>query len=412
MGLGRNPGISASGGGGSGGAIIVAAADAPDIWKEWAIASGGSVCDHVNDQTEIQAAMSLSGGQMGVVQLSPGFFSMSGPIGDVSGAVELRGVRPGTYLEIDAYSGPVIDFSNGGSSLIDIGVYENNYTSGPTDILVRLQANGQRIEGCYLELYEGTGISVTANTGEILIADSEIYGGNAIQFGSPSMIVRGNKIGATVKGINITNLGYGHSDRANPMWIVDNQINLLGGTGTAGIYGDWPGMRGALIQGNLFGGNSDGDLAGVHLTANGSGVLVQNNRFHNFRYGIHLASAAACVVRGNHVLHSNRDGILLVNADDNLVEGNRVERASSLTDDTYAGIMVDGDSDNNLIVNNQVRRASTGNMPKYGIRVDDATCNANVVTNNDLLNSSKAAGTGAAFSDAGTGTVTTAGNRT
>lgn len=41
------------------------------------------------------------------------------------------------------------------------------------------------------------------------------------------------------------------------------------------------------------------------------------------------------------------------------------------------------------------------------MRVDDADCNANLITNNDLL----IAGQTGAISDLGTGTITTAGNR-
>lgn len=77
-------------------------------------------------------------------------------------------------------------------------------------------------------------------------------------------------------------------------------------------------------------------------------------------------------------------------------------------DNTYDGIWIDSDSDRNNIQANTVRGKVDAKQLRYGIRVNSSDCDDNLVTNNDLKN----AGATANFSDAGTGTVTTAGNRT
>lgn len=70
-------------------------------------------------------------------------------------------------------------------------------------------------------------------------------------------------------------------------------------------------------------------------------------------------------------------------------------------------IYIADNSNSNVIQGNICRKGEYTNLPRYGIRINSADCDNNMVTNNDLYNS----GVSASFSDAGTSTSTTAGNR-
>lgn len=147
------------------------------------------------------------------------------------------------------------------------------------------------------------------------------------------------------------------------------------------------------ITGNLSEGNIQ-YISGAH----GHGILLHGNS----------SSTDFNVVSGNVLKGNVRHGIhLLANAGHNVITSNIIFDNSKLADNTYSGICLDDVCSYNNIQNN-LARYHLANRQKYGIRVNSSNCIDNFVTNNDLTSS----GLTAAFSDAGTGTVTTAGNRT
>lgn len=147
-------------------------------------------------------------------------------------------------------------------------------------------------------------------------------------------------------------------------------------------------ITGNLSEGNIENASNQGGL-GIFLYGN-SGQCNQN------------------VVSGNVVKGNHKHGIyLLGEANYNIIASNMVYDNSKLTNNTFDGISLDANCDYNNIQNNTIRY-NGGNDQRCGIRINNANCNANLVTNNDLNHS----GVTAPFSDAGTGSVTTAGNRT
>lgn len=109
------------------------------------------------------------------------------------------------------------------------------------------------------------------------------------------------------------------------------------------------------------------------------------------------------LIAENMVRSNGRDGIHIDGGKNNTVIGNHVSDNSTDAANTWSGIMVTNDADNTNLQCNTVR----GVGHKYGIRINQPTCDKTFVTNNDLLNSA----TTAAYSNAGTGTNTTPGNR-
>lgn len=162
--------------------------------------------------------------------------------------------------------------------------------------------------------------------------------------------------------------------------------------GGAGIYsfGQSARIERCITNGfnEAIGGNTD--TAVVGCTANTSTL-----------YGIR---GAGRILR-NKVKSGQGNGIA-VTADDTLVQGNLVVECGLATNNVYAGILLEATCDRANVQGNTVRKAAAGNATKYGIEVV-AGATDNYVTNNDLKNS----GATASFFDAGTGTITAAGNR-
>jgi parallel beta-helix repeat protein len=110
-------------------------------------------------------------------------------------------------------------------------------------------------------------------------------------------------------------------------------------------------------------------------------------------------------------IHQNKyDGIRLSGSSHCIITGNRIEDNGKKLNNTYAGIYlgVSGTvgSSYTTIQSNRIRKGSSPTQ-KYGIQIADSYCTGNMVTNNDLYSS----GVTGSLSDAGTGTITTAGNR-
>lgn len=114
------------------------------------------------------------------------------------------------------------------------------------------------------------------------------------------------------------------------------------------------------------------------------------------------------LVVSNYIYDSQEHSIKVTDSDDNTIVGNGIHGFTGLVTDTYDGIFLDGTSSQNNVQANTIRKGGGVRQLRYGINVSASTCSANLVTNNDLLN----AGAVGTLNDAGTGTVTTAGNRT
>lgn len=157
--------------------------------------------------------------------------------------------------------------------------------------------------------------------------------------------------------------------------------------------------EGILLHHNIF----DRGVAGGLVVDTASNLHITDNQFWSFGgSGISLDTATGSKVSGNLVYQATNHGIIIIDSTDVQITDNKITGCGTATDDTYSGIILDGDTNTCMVTGNMVRYAGA-NHTRYGIRVDDATCDGNVVYMNDLRTS----GDTASFSDAGTGTLTT-----
>lgn len=227
---------------------------------------------------------------------------------------------------------------------------------------------------------------------------------------------------ARVRDSSLTNLFVNACDRLT----VRNGIYRTAKSGNHGILFDGAGCLSAVIENNLADENNGN---GIYLSNVSGRFQITGNRCQsNFTgSGIFLEGSDNCLVDGNFVEQNGQDGVLLDQSSATQISNNRISSNSrfgiimasssncqitsnlvtsngSLSSNTYDGINIQSNSDNNSIQSNSVRN---GTDQRYGIRVEDAASSGNMVLNNDILN----AGLTASFSDAGTGTITTSGNR-
>jgi parallel beta-helix repeat protein len=173
---------------------------------------------------------------------------------------------------------------------------------------------------------------------------------------------------------------------------------------------------------------SQGNYAGIYLEdcnnnsvstnicqGNGTGIYpfgsnnnsVTTNICQGNYHGIYIQACNNNSVIGNICGENGYVGISIMFSHNNSVIGNICFENSQDTTNSYDNIYLE-DSDYNNIQTNTCRAGALANKPRYGINISNAACDGNLVTNNDLHNDGF--GTGS-LNDAGTGTVTAAGNR-
>lgn len=151
--------------------------------------------------------------------------------------------------------------------------------------------------------------------------------------------------------------------------------------------------------------------AGIEVVSSPRAVISNNNiadatGFGATGFGITITTSAGVALRGNTINNCARDGIKLVTVTDSMVTENRVDNCGTVANATYSSIVLTSTSNNNMVANNICRMPASGNRVAYGLSIE-AGCTGNIAVPNDLLNS----GVTASFNDAGTGTITTVGNR-
>ena len=215
--------------------------------------------------------------------------------------------------------------------------------------------------------------------------------------------------GNTVKSVGVsTSTGFGIAVfESGKCAIAGNVVEDCWDTGinVQGTSGDSNTVSGNMVR---RGGKRGINVESIsHCAVVGNIVTDSYSQGSLDGYGIRLATASDCLVSGNVVRETWWDGIYLTGSSHNAIVGNSVKAAGRGTTGTYSGIRLDANSDSNHVHGNTVRQAASGNLQKYGLRIEAATCDTNKVTDNDLLSS----GSTSSYSDAGTGTITTSGNR-
>ena len=217
--------------------------------------------------------------------------------------------------------------------------------------------------------------------------------------GSGIHITGGNRCEITnCKSINngVTGLWYGPTITTE----IGSNIKISGNTFSEndqlGMYVSY--AEDVLIQNNVLVGNGDAGIIAYYVknSAIVGNTTRQINSTGTYRLaGIALVACDDNTVSGNTSSENVYWGMSLEYSDQNIVTDNVCSDSVNAS-----GIILAATSAYNTVQNNKCY-----NNPVYGIRVD-AGANNNQVTNNDL-----AGNTTGGLSDAGTGTITAAGNR-
>ena len=142
-----------------GGAIYVAAANAPARVKAWA----DYVCDGVDDQVEIQAAINTlytsrpvpwNQGAGGRVELSAGVFNVTAPI-DIVGNVSLVGQNVNATMIRNAAPNPIHIVRWRPGMLVDNGVFVSWDPGTKTLVLSGISVTANQLAGKYLRIKRG-----------------------------------------------------------------------------------------------------------------------------------------------------------------------------------------------------------------------------------------------------------------
>lgn len=407
----------ADSGGGGDFIVRVAASDAPA--EQQAVAM--FVADGSNDEVTLDAAIDyidglLSGTSLrGVIELSAGTFFF--------GAV--LSITSTTPLLIRGYGGrqPQSQFTSAGTFI------EKNVAGNFSSISV---ATASPVEIEAVQFYPSTSeniasacLAVTTTGAELALTDVQIF-----QYGTdgPAISVTGTASKLTLTDCHVEadeqcvlTTGITLSVTAersvfycddNTLYAIDctamtNDSHLImrdcwrGGVGPT-RWDMASGTSGVLIDKCWLEGN--GALNILELT-DAPEVLVRNCKFWNVSgtggTGLKLTNCSDAVVTGNFFLQMRHHGIWVLDADKVLIEGNLLDGYSEQTDNTYSGIILDGDTNDCLITGNLLR-STAANNGLYGIRIDDSTCDNNTITNNDVRSSCNTNGN--EVSDVGTGT--------
>lgn len=377
---------------------VVAAADAPQAWKDVA----GYQCTGTNDHVTIAAATTAERH----ILLSPGQFVISQPTGahaiDMNGfgfGASIRGCgNEATFLTVTGNASTfgvfrlatachLADFAMfGGTTAVFInGAYakvSNVLFQGCHDAVVSAVGTTHiQLESCWFRLLTGTGIQLDTAYTAVNACTFDQVDGYAVH-------LRNTANNVAVTGCAMWN--------CSQDWLPFSSIYLEDTTRACTVSGC------TVMQ-------SDGH----GVIVGGTNHTIVGNTIASYETGIRVVSATRCAIQSNVVDGGGisapyflEDGIVLVDSSECVVAGNLVcEPGGSYDTGTADGLRIEGNSDRNLIHGNTILPFTSGTNPtRYGVRVAAATCDRNVIHGNWL--GEAAAYDVAAYSDAGTGTVT------
>lgn len=329
------------------GNMIVAANDATTAEKNAALLSGGAVCDGVNDDVEIQAAIDALPASGGLVVLSSGTFNVE------------------VALVLDSY--------------------QTLRGCGRNTILTTTTAD--------IDIITATGGSGTEKVG-ILIADLCVdgtAGASTVSLAINFTYVDYSKV-QNIWALNCTSWGGVGLTNCDLNEIIGNTLN----DNYDGVYTE--SSSGNNISHNTCQGNT---AEGMYVYLSNENTISGNTCQGGGNTGIALDGSDNNTVMGNTIQGNGLIGISIDGSDNNTVIGNTLTENSQTTTNTADNIEVGGSSSYNNIQGNTCRAGALTNKPRYGIRIASGTNVGNLVENNDLYDD----GFGTApFVDSGTDT--------
>lgn len=397
--------------------IRIAASDAPAYQQ----ARADYLCDGSNDEATFATAISdadalLTGVMRIVLELSEGTFSFDATL-SIAGNhdVVIQGAAPREHMIFGAGCSTFIEKSASGNfSLITLDTtsrdlfvkYVQFYPATAESITAAAidcvsTSTDLHLDGCEFYWYGTASPCLSPSTGgEISIRGCHMEGDEEIiLFNAPS------------GGFNFTAVdSYFYTD-ITTFYVVDIQGGL--NTNPSPII-----FSGCRIDGAV---RLDASVAVLHvkvldcyiealgalnaldITDADDVKIIGNYITHDGTAGtlIKITNASHGEVVGNTLRDSPNHGIWVLDADQVVISDNVIREYSLQTNNTYSGIILDGDT-NFCMIEGNVLRSIGANNGLYGIRVDDSTCDDNYIGQNSLRGSCQ--DNGNEVSDLGTNT--------
>lgn len=398
-------------GGGGGFAVLIAASNSSADDQ----AKADFVCDGSADNVVIQSVIDTYGtGALLTIGVANGTYDIDAQI-DVDCAADVVFLgNQGARLfkgDVPVFSkGATGDFSilnfNGtinAYALIGMGIDAATTESISSPTVELADNNSLLVRGGFVYAYTGGTQAAIGGVGtsKLLIEDCDVEADqNAITLssaGGSSLVARHAYLygDADYAVETASNIGNSTSFLFDDCWI-EGGVRIDGNTGSLPM----PDVR---IINSKFGWSSAA-LELLYLS-DISNLEIDGGRFSN-------ANTSSCI-RLNNVDQGkitttldgtiDQHGIWLLDCEDIVIDACNIEGYGRGTDNTYSGIILDGDTNRCQVTNNHIRHGyGSGNMPLNGIRIEDSTCDDNLIKDNYLIGSSKTNGN--EIFDAGTGT--------
>lgn len=417
--------------------IVIAASDSSDNMKKHA----NFVCDGVDDQVEINAAITMLTANGGKILLSDGTFNISASIEIQRSFVTLEGQNFGeasivydqegfgTKLKgatgvniVEIYAPSTASYRNRGIQIKNLQISGEARTD--TSIGLHVWMNNPNLPAStdYLMISQiavincGTGIQLNntdtttitnswvSECGESIIANSCAYtqinncciadcdSNGIIMLSAYSFLITHNIFARNTTSITVTSNSH------------DGNIsgNIIEGAKSDSIYVD--SSEGIIVSDNNI---SDGiNGAGVAM-GNGSNYgNIHHNKIKNCKYGIAIFGSIDnnfVNINNNTIYNNAQEGIYLSYLLNSKINENICYGNGKSENNMYDNIKLSGDSSNNSLHGNICRKGTNANLPAYGIDVSASTCNNNTIGENDISDG----GIVGDFRDLGTGTYKT-----
>lgn len=339
----------------------------------------------------------------------------SGVGSNVKSYQTLKGVSDSTYLNVRA-----------GAAAMD--VFLVNEIAANSVIFDDFQIDGN--QGDVLQVNTQNGIVINSPSGSVIyskigdgvyIKEMSGHGIKVIGAGMDNSVikpflVRDNKLGnlfvsacdlLEVKGKYRSSKGVSNS-------IVFDSTNVKAAT-LVGVSSEENGGKGLLVS-NINTSQGNVSVQGGSFSRNGDDGIEFDRAFYssasggfkaerNGANGVSLLDTDGTSITTGTINGNKERGVIGLRSNDCTIVANNFDKNSDTNVNVFDDITLITCDDSNIQTNTFRNSLST---TRYNIAIDDAASDANLVTNNDF----KGAGNTGTLSDAGTGTVTAAGNRT
>lgn len=336
----------------SGAVLRVAANDAPQRWKDWS----HYVCDGTGDQTELNAAVVALPASGGVIELSPGTFSLSASISIGKDSVVLKGQGAGTTILTLATNANchVLLYPDRGNFPTQFG--------GVRDLTIQGNHPNQSGAGPYHGIYA----FATRYLVFYALDVQNNKNGHAIHFdgdqvGTPDPLGHFGWWNTVDRCHFQYNWGNIYVDYSEAMIFTHNFLSDPQGAN----YNFETFAGGHYISGNVFGGGNGTHTQGEMRLASGLASRIEGNRFDTAQQSHLTLSAGGQLVIGNEFVEAGLSGVgvyptILDGAGSNTIIGNRFAKHSG--NPSYHYVELGGITTPNVIVNNVFTDAGTGGM--------------------------------------------------